>query len=85
MPYPYHKDQQQKLNAKVLADAGAAILLDDEKDKKKNVERLAPILQSLLHDATRRSGMTAAAKSLGKPDAAAAVAGVIMQMIAAGR
>jgi UDP-N-acetylglucosamine--N-acetylmuramyl-(pentapeptide) pyrophosphoryl-undecaprenol N-acetylglucosamine transferase len=85
MPYPYHKDQQQKLNAKVLADAGAAILLDDEKDKKKNVERLTPILQSLLHDATKRSAMTTAARKLGKPDAANAVARVIMQMIAAGR
>jgi UDP-N-acetylglucosamine--N-acetylmuramyl-(pentapeptide) pyrophosphoryl-undecaprenol N-acetylglucosamine transferase len=85
MPYPYHKDQQQKLNAKVLADAGAAVLLDDEKDKKKNAERLKPILESLLHDATKRSAMAAAAKSMGKPDAAGAVARVIMQMIATGR
>jgi UDP-N-acetylglucosamine--N-acetylmuramyl-(pentapeptide) pyrophosphoryl-undecaprenol N-acetylglucosamine transferase len=85
MPYPYHKDQQQKLNAKVLADADAAVLLDDLKDKKKNTERLTPILQSLLYDATRRTTMATAAKAMGKPNAADAVARVITQMIDAGR
>jgi UDP-N-acetylglucosamine--N-acetylmuramyl-(pentapeptide) pyrophosphoryl-undecaprenol N-acetylglucosamine transferase len=85
MPYPYHKDQQQKLNAKVLADAGAAVLLDDMKDKKKNSDRLTPILQSLLYDAPRRVAMSDAAKALGKPNAAAAVASVITQMLQTGR
>jgi UDP-N-acetylglucosamine--N-acetylmuramyl-(pentapeptide) pyrophosphoryl-undecaprenol N-acetylglucosamine transferase len=85
MPYPYHKDQQQKLNAKVLADAGAAVLLDDVKDKMRNAERLTPILQSLLYDATKRSAMATAAKAMGKPLAASAVASVITQMIDAGR
>ncbi|WP_428938761.1 UDP-N-acetylglucosamine--N-acetylmuramyl-(pentapeptide) pyrophosphoryl-undecaprenol N-acetylglucosamine transferase [Fontivita pretiosa] len=81
MPYPYHKDQQQKLNARVLAEAGAAVLLEDQKDRKKNAERLGPILQSLLYDAPRRALMSQAARALGKPNAAAAVAAVIMEMI----
>jgi UDP-N-acetylglucosamine--N-acetylmuramyl-(pentapeptide) pyrophosphoryl-undecaprenol N-acetylglucosamine transferase len=85
MPYPYHKDQQQKLNAKVLADAGAAVLMEDLKDKKKNADRLIPILQALLYDAPKRSAMSQAARSLGKPDAAIAVASVVTQMIANGR
>jgi UDP-N-acetylglucosamine--N-acetylmuramyl-(pentapeptide) pyrophosphoryl-undecaprenol N-acetylglucosamine transferase len=85
MPYPYHKDQQQKLNAKVLADTGAAVLLEDLKDKKQNTQRLTPILQSLLYDAPKRAAMTQAARALAKPDAAAAVASVITQMVAAGR
>jgi UDP-N-acetylglucosamine--N-acetylmuramyl-(pentapeptide) pyrophosphoryl-undecaprenol N-acetylglucosamine transferase len=85
MPYPYHKDQQQKLNARVLADAGAAVLLDDLKDKKKNADRLTPILQSLLYDAPKRQAMAEAAKTLGKPRAANAVAEVITEMIASGR
>ena len=29
MPYPFHKDLHQRANAKVLADAGAAVLMDD--------------------------------------------------------
>lgn len=81
MPYPYHKDQQQKLNAKVLVDAGAAILLDDLKDMKQNSERLTPILQSLLYEAPRRAAMADAARAMGKPQAAAAVADVINRMI----
>lgn len=82
MPYPYHKDQQQKLNARVLADVGAAILLDDLKDATKNAQRLTPILQSLLYDAPRRAAMSQAAASLGKPQAAYSVASVILGMIA---
>jgi UDP-N-acetylglucosamine--N-acetylmuramyl-(pentapeptide) pyrophosphoryl-undecaprenol N-acetylglucosamine transferase len=81
MPYPYHKDQQQRLNAKVLADAGAAVLMDDLKDKRKNAERLTPILQSLLYDATKRAAMAQAARVLGKPQAARAVAEVLMEMV----
>lgn len=85
MPYPYHRDQQQKLNAKVLVDAGAAILLDDLKDAKQNSDRLTPVLQSLLYEAPRRAAMAAAARALGKPQAAAAVAAVVNQMIEDGR
>jgi len=61
------------------------VLLDDLKDKKKNAERLTPILQSLLYDAPKRAAMSEAAKSLGKPNAAGAVASVITQMIGTGR
>ena len=32
MPYPFPKDLHQRHNAKVLADAGAAFLMDDERD-----------------------------------------------------
>ncbi len=85
MPYPFHKDMHQRANAKVLSDAGAAILLDDEKDQAKNASRLKPIIESLLYDATKRSGMSDAAKSLGKPNAAEQVANVITEMASAGR
>jgi UDP-N-acetylglucosamine--N-acetylmuramyl-(pentapeptide) pyrophosphoryl-undecaprenol N-acetylglucosamine transferase len=81
MPYPYHKDQQQKLNAQVLADAGAAVLLDDVKDKKRNAAQLTPALQSLLYDAPKRAAMSAAAKGLGKPGAASHVARILTSMV----
>jgi UDP-N-acetylglucosamine--N-acetylmuramyl-(pentapeptide) pyrophosphoryl-undecaprenol N-acetylglucosamine transferase len=80
LPYPYHKDMHQRLNAKVLSDGGAAVLLDDEKDRRKNAEKLRPILEPLLRDATRRQTMSAAAKKLGYPDAAENVARVVMQI-----
>ncbi|CAN5455188.1 undecaprenyldiphospho-muramoylpentapeptide beta-N-acetylglucosaminyltransferase [soil metagenome] len=82
MPYPFHKDLHQRANARVLADAGAAILLDDEKDAKLNAARLKPALESLLYDAPRRKQMSAAARQLGRPDAADAVAQVIVNLLA---
>ena len=85
LPYPYHKDMHQRANAQVLEDAGAGVLVDDEKDAKKNADKLRPVVQSLLHDATRRNTMSAAARTLGKPDAADAVAKIVIEMTAGGR
>lgn len=84
-PYPFHKDMHQRANAKVLADAGAAILLDDEKDRKKNAEKLRAAVESLLYDADKRRAMSEAARKLGKPDAAANVARLITEIAAGSR
>lgn len=81
MPYPFHKDLHQRANAKVLADAGAAVLLDDEKDAKKNATKLKPALESLLYDSTRRKSMSESARKLGRPDAADAVGQVIVNLL----
>jgi UDP-N-acetylglucosamine--N-acetylmuramyl-(pentapeptide) pyrophosphoryl-undecaprenol N-acetylglucosamine transferase len=80
MPYPFHKDMHQRANAKVLADAGAAVLMDDEKDATKNSGKLTPILESLLHDAAKRKSMGEAARKLGRPDAADAVAKILCEL-----
>jgi UDP-N-acetylglucosamine--N-acetylmuramyl-(pentapeptide) pyrophosphoryl-undecaprenol N-acetylglucosamine transferase len=85
LPYPFHKDMHQRANAKVLADVGAAVLLEDQKDAKKNAQTLKPAIQSLLYDAPRRAAMSAAARSKGRKDAADAVADVIMEMTAVRR
>jgi UDP-N-acetylglucosamine--N-acetylmuramyl-(pentapeptide) pyrophosphoryl-undecaprenol N-acetylglucosamine transferase len=85
LPYPFHKDMHQRANAKVLSDAGAAVLLEDEKDARKNAETLKPVLQSLLYDAPRRAAMSAAARSKARKDSADAVADVIMEMMSKGR
>ncbi|HEY7116259.1 MAG TPA: UDP-N-acetylglucosamine--N-acetylmuramyl-(pentapeptide) pyrophosphoryl-undecaprenol N-acetylglucosamine transferase [Tepidisphaeraceae bacterium] len=81
MPYPFHKDQHQRLNAKVLADAGAAVLLDDLRDAKRNADKLQGVLAPLIHDAQTRRNMAQAARKLGKPDAADTVAGVISALL----
>jgi len=81
MPYPFHRDLHQRANAKVLADAGAAVLLDDQRDARKNAQQLLPALQPLLVDATRREAMSAAARRLGRPDAAAAVAQTLLSLM----
>ena len=85
MPYPFHKDKHQRLNAKVLAEGGAAVIVDDEKDRRKNAQKLKPAVESLLCDGERRRTMAAAARQMGKPDAAANVAQVLAGMITSGR
>lgn len=74
MPYPFHKDMHQRANAQALVDAQAAVLIDDAKDRKKNADRLQPTLTSLLYDTAKRKAMADAAKTLGRRDAADAVA-----------
>ena len=83
MPYPFHKDSHQKLNARVLAESGAAVLLDDERDRRKNAAKLRPILEGLIFDAPKRQAMAQAAQRLGRPAAAAAVAAEIAKLIGA--
>ncbi|MEZ0267424.1 MAG: glycosyltransferase [Phycisphaerae bacterium] len=80
MPYPFHKDQHQRLNAKVLADAGAAVLVDDERDAAKNSAKLKPALEQLLFDAGRRRAMGDAARAMGKPGAADEVATTVLAL-----
>jgi UDP-N-acetylglucosamine--N-acetylmuramyl-(pentapeptide) pyrophosphoryl-undecaprenol N-acetylglucosamine transferase len=82
MPYPFHRDMHQRLNAEQLVLRGAAILVDDEKDAKKNAAKLKPVIEQLIYDADRRQKMADAAKALGKPDAAERVATVIAGMAA---
>jgi len=81
MPYPFHKDLHQRANAKVLSDAGAAVLIDDEKDRKKNSAKLKPILESLFADEPKRQKMAESAKKLGRPDAAEAAAKIVAGLI----
>ncbi len=81
MPYPYHKDMHQRANAKVLADAGAAILVDDEKDKQRNAAKLQPLIEPLLSDSAKRQAMSQAAKALGKPNASELVGEVIKSIL----
>ncbi len=81
MPYPFHADMHQRANARVLADAGCAELLDDKKDRRRNAELLKPVLEKLLYDATARSDMSQRARALAKPDAAERVAEELLGML----
>jgi UDP-N-acetylglucosamine--N-acetylmuramyl-(pentapeptide) pyrophosphoryl-undecaprenol N-acetylglucosamine transferase len=79
-PYPFHKDAHQKLNAKALVEAGAAVQLDDQRDRVKNAQALRPVLEELLFDDERRRAMGASARAIGKPAAADAVAAHVAQI-----
>lgn len=74
MPYPYHKDQQQRHNAAPLASSGAAVLCEDTKDPSSNAQALREVLLPLLKDPPRLETMRQAARGLAKPRAAQDVA-----------
>jgi UDP-N-acetylglucosamine--N-acetylmuramyl-(pentapeptide) pyrophosphoryl-undecaprenol N-acetylglucosamine transferase len=74
MPYPYHADQQQKLNASQLAAAGACVVCDDRIDASANACELQGSLLAIMGDSGRLAVMAQAAARCAKPAAAADVA-----------
>jgi UDP-N-acetylglucosamine--N-acetylmuramyl-(pentapeptide) pyrophosphoryl-undecaprenol N-acetylglucosamine transferase len=73
VPYP-HAAGHQRANARALVDAGAARLIDDEAfDAEALLDAAA-----LLDDPARHLAMAAAARALGRPGAAAAVADLVL-------
>jgi UDP-N-acetylglucosamine--N-acetylmuramyl-(pentapeptide) pyrophosphoryl-undecaprenol N-acetylglucosamine transferase len=72
VPLPTATDDHQRQNARVLAKAGAAELIEQ---RELTGERLAAAMLALAADGERRRRMSQAARSLAKPDAAAVIAG----------
>ena len=81
LPYPYHKDMHQRANALELAKVGGAVVVEDEKDARKNALAIQNALQSLLYDDAKRAEMARCARCAGKPQAARAIAGEILALI----
>jgi len=75
VPFPFAVDDHQTTNAAYLAEAGAAILLQQ---KDLTVNRLAEILTNLNREACIT--MAQKARALGKPDATASVAEVCKEL-----
>ncbi len=70
IPYPFAADNHQELNAREMADKGAALMF---KQSELTSEKLAEALRPLLGDPVRRARMGAAMKALARPGAAATV------------
>lgn len=80
MPYPYHRDQQQRLNAEPLVAAGAAEMAADAADVARNADALRGSLLAILHEPARLAAMRSAAAGLARPGAAEALAGWLAQV-----
>jgi UDP-N-acetylglucosamine--N-acetylmuramyl-(pentapeptide) pyrophosphoryl-undecaprenol N-acetylglucosamine transferase len=74
MPYPFHKDRHQYINAAKLVDAGAAIMVDDLPDLKDRAEWLWEELEPLLKHEDTRLAMAKACTQVARPDAARKIA-----------
>jgi len=80
IPYPYDRKQHQRDNAAVLERAGAAVIIDDRKDPTTNAAALRETLAPLMSTDDRRSRMSAAARGLGRADAAQRIAQRLLSM-----
>ena len=74
VPLPGSPGDHQTANGRMLERAGAAVLVPDAE---LTVDRLERELAPLVADAGRRAAMAEAASSLGRPDAADAIAALV--------
>lgn len=77
IPYPHHRDQHQRANARCLVRASAARIVHDKVDSAVNGASLRVVLEQLMGDAATRESMAAAARRLGRGQAAAQIADYI--------
>ena len=70
IPYPFAADNHQELNAREMAEAGAALMF---KQSELTAAKLAGALHPLLTDPARRAEMGARMKALARPAAAATI------------
>jgi len=80
MPYPYHKDMHQYLNAGKLVEAGAAIIVDDLPDAKDRSEWLWEELEELLKDDQKRRRMRKACKIIANKQASLKIAEKLLKI-----
>jgi len=79
-PYP-HAGQHQRRNAAYLADAGAALVLDDDRLK----DELLPTVEGLLDDPIALARLSAAARAKSMPQAAERIAQELLDIARGGR
>ena len=77
VPYPSAMDDHQTANAKPLADAGAAILAQEAG---LTGEALAAHIRAILEDPQKANDMAAAARQLGRPNAASDLADLVERL-----
>ena len=76
VPYPHAAADHQRTNARWMADAGAAVVIDDAE---LSAGRLGGEVADLLADRHRLAAMAAAARGLARPDAARDVARELLE------
>jgi UDP-N-acetylglucosamine--N-acetylmuramyl-(pentapeptide) pyrophosphoryl-undecaprenol N-acetylglucosamine transferase len=77
MPLPGARGDEQTLNARVLSDVGAAVVIAQQDA---TPERLQEEILALLDNAERREQMANSARSVARPDAAARLADELLSL-----
>ncbi len=81
MPYPYHKDRHQYLNAGKLVEAGAAVVIDDLPERKETAKWLAEELEELMKDEKKLKEMAKACEAIARLDAGLKIAERLLKIV----
>ena len=79
MPYPYHRDRHQYLNAGKLVEAGVGVIVDDVPNAADRKQWLAEQLEALMKDDQRRKQMSQACSRIANKDAASRIAEKLLE------
>jgi len=80
IPYPYHKDRHQYLNAGKLVEAGAAVIVDDLPERKETAQWLWAELEELMKDEKKRKKMAENCKAVSNMGASAKIAEKLLEI-----
>jgi len=80
VPYPFHRDRQQELNARVIERLGGAIIVKDDNSLGEN---LAVALREFIAEPSRLIEMGRRAREAAHPDAAVHIARVCFEIVGA--
>ncbi|MFZ9690898.1 MAG: UDP-N-acetylglucosamine--N-acetylmuramyl-(pentapeptide) pyrophosphoryl-undecaprenol N-acetylglucosamine transferase [Phycisphaerales bacterium] len=78
VPYPFHRDRHQWLNAAPLVELGGAVVVEDRIEPEANLATIAAAAERLLRDAPKRLAMANALRKTPPRDGAAAVARMLI-------
>lgn len=77
IPYPHAAADHQRHNAQALADAGAAVMIEDNEV----AQKLGTTVVDLLNDTSRLKAMSSASRALGRPDAGPTIARKVLEFL----
>jgi len=80
MPYPYHRDDHQRLNAQPMVDIGGAAIETDRIDAAENVKFVGETVLKLMNDENERNAMRRTLVDNAPKDAALVIAKILLGM-----
>ncbi len=75
LPFPHHRDDHQRHNARAMVESGGARLVPDAVDAVANATTLRPVLDELFHSPSTLESMRAALEAI-RPDPEASALGL---------
>lgn len=81
LPYPFHKDEHQRLNAQMLVDAGASKMMKDLVEPVANAKQISGPLVSLMGNEAQRQKMSELLQTDRPPEGAKVVAKWLAELV----